>query len=288
MSNPYRSICRYHGGKGKQAQRIITHFPPHTTYCEPFLGVGSVILQKPRAYAEIVNDRDSIIYNLFSIIKNGALDELCHIIDSTPYSRDAYDVATDMLNDVDGTIDIVNQVAAFIIHNSMAYRPRLKAGFRADTKRPYTIPAHDWTSQAKVIRGFRDRLKGVVIENKDAVQVIKAADTPNTLIYADPPYMLETRDASSKYEHDLTAFDHETLLNVLLKLEGMVAISGYKTELYRDMLEANGWRRIDYIAFADGAKKTTECLWLNPHLLANKPQQDLFTQQSSTKEYAHV
>ncbi|MCJ8322755.1 MAG: DNA adenine methylase [Rhizobiales bacterium] len=286
MTNNFRSICRYHGGKGKQAQKILPYFPPHTVYCEPFLGIGSVFLQKPRAYAEIVNDRDSIIYNLFSIIKNGALDELCHIIENTPYSRDAYEVATDILNDFGGAVCEVEQVAAFIIHNSMAYRPRLKAGFRADVKRPYTIPAHDWTSQADVIKGFRDRLKGVVIENKDAVEVMKAADTPKTLHYLDPPYMPETRGINSKYKHDLTEFDHENLLNEILKLQGMVAISGYDCSLYEHILVGNGWHRINYTAYADGAHLRTECLWLNPLCQANQQQTDLFT-PISQKVSAH-
>src|SRR5690349_2093733 len=66
---PNRPLLRYHGGKWKMAERILSYFPQHRIYVEPYGGAGSVLLQKPRCYAEINNDLDGEIVNLFRMVR---------------------------------------------------------------------------------------------------------------------------------------------------------------------------------------------------------------------------
>ncbi|NRA86848.1 MAG: DNA adenine methylase [Rhizobiales bacterium] len=282
-----RPICRYHGGKFKQAVDIISLFPPHKIYVEPYCGVASVLLQKKPAYAEVINDLDSNIYNLFSIMQDDRIRKLCQILETTLYSREAFENAVAASRRPNKPEYQIRNVANFIIRNQMSFSPTPRAGFRADTKREYSIPSHDWVAVSDILKSYIDRLKGVVIENKDAVEVISAHDTNQTLFYLDPPYLPDTRGGSSSYRFDYLLRDHKELLAAVTKLQGMVVLSGYKSDLYQSILEPIGWQRIDKQVFADGNQRRVECLWLNPLCQANQQQTDLFT-SNLTKETAHV
>jgi DNA adenine methylase len=142
-------------------------------------------------------------------------------------------------------------------------------GFRSNSDRSGTTPAHDWANYPEALAAIVERLRGVVIENRDACEVMAQHDSPETLHYVDPPYLPETRAPSNKYDlkhrmyrHELTREDHVRLLEYLRGLKGMVALSGYASPLYDDALA--DWKRDEMLTHADGARERTEVLWLNP------------------------
>jgi DNA adenine methylase len=142
-------------------------------------------------------------------------------------------------------------------------------GFRNNSSRIGTTPAADWNNYPAAIDAFVERLMGVVIENRDAAEVLKQHDTPETLHYVDPPYVHSTRTTKNPYDlkyggyaYELTDKDHRALAKVLHALEGMVVLSGYPSPLYDKLYRR--WHRVETVAMADGARERTECLWLNP------------------------
>ena len=60
-----KAILKYPGSKWRLAKRIISRFPAHHSYLEPYFGSGAVLFNKPRSDIETVNDLDSDIANLF-------------------------------------------------------------------------------------------------------------------------------------------------------------------------------------------------------------------------------
>lgn len=113
-----------------------------------------------------------------------------------------------------------------------------------------------------------ERLRGVIIENRPALDIIEQYDTPETLHYIDPPYPHETRNerwAGNAYRHEMSDDDHRELASVLREVKGMVVISGYACGLY-DIELYHDWERVDKETFADGAKKRIESLWLSPRV----------------------
>lgn len=66
---------------------------------------------------------------------------------------------------------------------------------------------------------------------------------------------------NAAYVHEMTDSDHRDMSEVVEQLKGMVIICGYESELYDELFAP--WTKVRREAFADGAAKRIECLWLN-------------------------
>ncbi|MGL1544381.1 DNA adenine methylase, partial [Vibrio parahaemolyticus] len=67
-------------------------------------------------------------------------------------------------------------------------------GFRTDTRRKYGTAQHLWAEYPETLGAIGERFRGVLVENRDAVEVMRAHDGPDVLHFVDPPYMHEARD----------------------------------------------------------------------------------------------
>lgn len=253
---PKRPLVRYHGGKWKLAPWIIGHFPSHRCYVEPFGGGGSVLLRKPRSYAEVYNDLDGEMVNLFRVVRDRG-EDLRRLLELTPFSRvdfrESYESSDDALEQARRTV-----VRSFMGFGSNSHNKN--TGFRSNSNRTGTSPAHDWRNYPGSMALIVERLRGVVIENRDAVEVMLAHDSVATLHYVDPPYVATTRDKGADYRHEMTDQEHRDLAKVLAGLKGAVILSGYHSDLYDEIFA--GWECSEVAALADGARARTEVLWL--------------------------
>ncbi len=268
LDGPKRPVLRWHGGKWKLAPWIIGHFPPHRVYVEPFGGAASILFRKPRAYAEVYNDLDQEVVNLFRVLQDEKQNAaLLRLLELTPFAREEFNFsASQPKNAVERARFLI--IRAFMGFGSNAHSGRV-TGFRSNSSRSGTTPAHDWANYTEVLPSLISRLRGVVVENRDACEVMAQHDSAETLHYVDPPYIAETRSPANKqelkhrmYRHELTDNDHVHLLTFLRGLEGMVLLSGYPHALYDNALP--DWKRVEVAALADGARKRTEVLWINP------------------------
>lgn len=295
MNVPTRPALRWHGGKWKLAPWIISHFPKHRVYVEPFGGAMSTLIRKERVYAEIYNDLDSEVVNLFRVLRDRSkADRLVEHLRLTPFSREEFVDANGMADDP------VERARRLVIRSFMGFgsnahsssetakrtgfrsHARVKTdlrvvsdagyrstGFRANSTRSGTTPAHDWANYPDALGAIIDRLAGVTVENRDAREVMRQHDGGDTLHYVDPPYLPETRSPANKYDlkhrmyrHELTVDDHAELLEFLRSLQGYVVLSGYPHAMYDGALPE--WRRVTKETHADGARTRTEVLWINP------------------------
>jgi DNA adenine methylase len=221
-------------------------------------------LRKPRSYAEVYNDLDEEIVNLFRVLRDETqARELVRLLRLTPFAREEY-----ALSYVESD-DPVEQARRTVMRAYMGFGTTLTSsvhtGFRASSRRLGTTPAHDWANFPDALEYSIDRLAGVVIENRDALQVIADHDGQDALHYVDPPYPHAARSdrwAGRAYRHEMTDAQHVELAELLHDVRGVVVLSGYDCELY-DALYA-GWAKVQRDAYADGARPRTETLWLSP------------------------
>ena len=267
-----RSIITYYGGKGYSWRRIIPHFPPHRTYAEPFGGAANVLLNKPPSAVEVYNDIDSNVVTIFRALRDSP-DELRRALELTPYSREEY---VRCLGPLDGLDDVET-------YEGWKLRYRQVFGGLGQTATPgrwsYSVAKSSrgmagevskWLSTIDaVLPAVVERFRRVQIENLPWQEIIRRYDTPETLFYCDPPYMLSTRNSHGEYAYEMTLEEHRELAEVLNGVKGHVVLSGYASPEYDEWYR--GWKRVEFDAtlFARQDRqrsrdKRTEVLWIKP------------------------
>lgn len=138
------------------------------------------------------------------------------------------------------------------------------------------MPARDRFTYSDGIGQIGARLRDVVVECGDAVDVMRRHDRPDALHYVDPPYLPATRKAPDNgYRHELDEAGHVRLLDCLLRLRGAVVLSGYPHPVYDYIL--TGWRRVTREVRDQAGGVREEVLWISPRAAEVARQPDLFT-----------
>ena len=258
-----KSILKYPGGKWRVCDWIISHFPAHKVYCEPFFGSGAVFFNKTAVPIETINDVDGNIVNLFRVCRENP-QELARLIELTPWSREEY------INCVDLNVsDPIERARRTVVryHQSFGTSNSSKCSWRNVQTAGGPRCATMWNYLPAEVEETCKRLKEAQIENIDALELIKRYDDPNTLLYLDPPYPLSIRKKNI-YKHEMAEPQQEELLRLILKSKSKVIISSYDNELYNEALK--DWYVSEKSTIAQMGLPRTEKLYMNyqPPLLA--------------------
>lgn len=262
MTTTIKPILKYPGAKWNCAAWIISHFPAHKHYVEPYFGSGAVFFNKAPAAHEVINDLSGDVVNLFRVIREDG-ERLAALVEMTPYSRAEYDLSNEP------TDDPMESARRFLIHIGQSHSADGLRGKGSWSFGPKLSSRGDVSSRAVLWRGIADRIipiaarmRCVDIENCAALDLIQRYKQYGTaLIYADPPYPLSTRNGAM-YQHEMTDADHATLLDALDQHPGPVVLSGYHCALYDDRLAH--WTTKEKQVQAEKGNARTEVLWLNP------------------------
>jgi DNA adenine methylase len=275
MSSLKHPLIRYHGGKFRIADWIISHFPRHKTYVEPFGGGGSVLLCKEPSQIEVYNDLDGEVVNLFRVLRNPEqrmqLEKQLYL---TPFARAEFHLAYE---DTDCPVE---QARRMIVRAQMGFgsagATKGSTGFRMAGGRQKNYEIQLWDQYPNRLAEYAQRLKQVLIENQEAAKIIRLYDNEDTLFFIDPPYVRSTRTANVvAYRYEMSDSDHIELLDQLNQVKGKILITGYDHEIYNEKL--SHWNKLTKQVQASGnmgGVSRKECLWINPRASVNS---DLFS-----------
>lgn len=258
-----RPLLKYPGAKWSAARWITEHLPEHEIYLEPFFGSGAIFFNKQPARLETINDRDHNVVNLFRVIREQPA-ELAALISCTPWAREEYEIACMALEALEACKPCECDLYAarlFLVRCWQAFGTLTgqKTGWRHSATGRCPVMPQQWAQVPERIVKAAGRLLEAQIECMDAVELIKKYNDPRCLIYADPPYMPETRRRKI-YAVEMDEAQHIALLDALEAHSGSVALSGYDSELYNDRLRS--WQRIEKEHAAERGQSRTEVLWI--------------------------
>ena len=196
-------------------------------------------------------------------------DELIRLLRLTPYARTEYE---DAMIIVDDPVERARRtiIRAYMGFSSLTVNPGVTSGFRRGFRQGGSV-GDGWARYPDAVHAIVHRLRTVIIENQPWEDILRIHDRQDTLFYLDPPYLPSVRSKwrgrsdQSAYANELTCDDHECLLKRILGLDGMVALSGYHSDMYDEYL--SGWGRVEKETHATAnGNPRTEVLWLSPRL----------------------
>lgn len=273
------SPLKWHGGKSPYADWIVSLLPDRARwfhYVEPYFGGGSVLFAKPYdGYSEVVNDKSLELSRFWKVMQGGPdgvwFDEFVRRITATPVSQLEYTLATPQASHdiVDVAVNLFIRARQSMAGRMQEFTPLTRNRLRRDMNEQ----ASAWWSAIAGLESVHARLGRVVIlDELNAISVIRNQDGQHTIFYLDPPYLFETRVTTGEYGmFEMSHSEHLVLLQTLDKIKGRFMLSGYHSKLYDEFAASRGWSCVEYAGVSHAGSSDTkdqriECVWRNYEL----------------------
>jgi len=239
--------------------KLMRHVPlGGRPYCEPYMGGASLFFARPPAPVEVLNDLDGELVNLFRCLQNPeTFGVLKHRLLYTPYARSEFCRALEILNDPSIADPVMRAWAFFVSRNLGVSSISETAGNWGRTfisNGGIAGTTNKWIMRLTMLDDWHKRLLPVQIDNRDALEVIRYWDTPDTVFYIDPPYHLSTRIDKRGYTVDADDCHHVELVRTLASCRGAVVLSCYDHPVYAPLTDA-GWRKTRYMTACYAASR---------------------------------
>ncbi|MBN8844838.1 MAG: DNA adenine methylase [Sphingomonadales bacterium] len=188
---PTRPVAGYIGGKRNLAKRIVERISAisHTTYAEPFVGMGGIFLRRTfRPQAEVINDWSADVATFFRILQR----HYVAFMDMLRFELTTRSRFEELLRTDPTTLTDLERSARFLYLQRTTFGGKV-AG-RSFGVSPTTGARFDITKLGPLLEAAHERLAPVVIERLAWADFITRYDRPGTLFYLDPPYYGSEKD----------------------------------------------------------------------------------------------
>lgn len=226
----------YYGGKSNLLSSILPLIPKHKIYAEPFFGGGSVFFAKEPAESEIINDQHAMVANFYRVAQTN-FAKLKQKVEETLFNRASFSVAQAVWK-LPHLFSKVTQAWAFYIGCNMGFSSQPGSwGYDRFGKCNQKFRNKKVSFDSSIV----ERLENTTIECNDACKVIETFDSPETFIYADPPYPGTHQGHYRGYDQD----DFAGLLQRLSKIQGKFLLSSYPNKTLDEYIASEGWHSIE-------------------------------------------
>ena len=255
---------RYYGGKQNMLAHLHPMIPSHKIYVEGFVGGGALFWTKEPSDFEVINDLNDRMLAFYQAIKYD-FKTLQNLIDETFHSRSQFNetkqIWTGGLDDETSTLAMAWAVWT---QANQGFAGKLGGTFGYD--RSGQSPSTLYNKKNRFTDLYKERMRYVTVECRDALKVIDVFDTPNTFFYLDPPYVSSDCGHYSGYTRE----DFKQLLDKCSTMQGKFLLSSYPEPDLLEYRQQQGWntRDIQQTLAVTGnrstpAPKKTECLTWN-------------------------
>lgn len=259
MTKKIRSPINVIGSKQTLSTWIIEYFPEdyeEMIYVEPYCGGANVFLNKLPSEEEILNDRDKGIVQIFK----GMRDEPCEIIGRikrTKFSERSFKRAKK--RQIEGIEDYIEGAITEIIIRRMS---KDGENFHHSTEEVENQREYEWNRMIEHLELIKDRINNTHVFCDKALKIIKIWDSPNTLMYVDPPYL--SKDSTTEpEENEMSIDDHIKLATLLNNSKSYIVLSGHPSTLYNRLYQ--DWDCVKKVGRKTKRRKDRriECIWKN-------------------------
>ena len=202
------------GGKSRIKKEIVLLFPKDfKIYVEPFVGAGSVFFGKEKKnHLEILNDKDENPINLIKLFKETDGNEISKNINNIYIKEDFQKLLNDKTNTNKYRDLLLNKLSFRCNLRSFSIGRRLKPGDNNNI------------IKSKYDNRYKERLKDVILLNKDYKDIIDKYDSPDTFFYLDPPY------EGAKKDYIFGEINPLDVFNIVDNIKGKFLLSYNKSE----------------------------------------------------------
>lgn len=269
MADPHpmkiKAPAPWFGGKRTLAPTIVQELGAHTSYFEPFCGCAAVLFAKAVSKNETVNDLHWDLTNLIEVLASDVFAPQLYVsvqkavVSDVLLERATEELAKPIDHCERNTRAYWYFVVSWMARNGLAGTSETNYQLAARWTAGGGSPAVRFRSAVDSIPAWHERLRNVVVLNRDAFAIIpKFEDAEHVAIYVDPPYPKETRSSQSKnstkghsgrYLHEFDdegepllggQDDHARLADMLREFKhARIVVSSYDCERIRRLYE--GW-----------------------------------------------
>lgn len=217
LNNPtpaYRPILPWIGGKRRLAKHLLPLFPEHGCYVEPFCGAAALFFMKVPAKAEVINDVNGDLVNLYRVVQHH-LEEFIRQFKWSLVSRQIWDWLE--VTPVETLTDIQRAVRFFYLQKTGFGG---KVEWRTFGTSTTTGPRLNLLRIEEELSHAHLRLSRVTIEHLPWDECVRRYDRPHTLFYCDPPYW-----GTEGYGVDFGLEQYDHLAALARSIQGRMIIS---------------------------------------------------------------